>query len=639
MAEFASARASITGSAIPIAGYSSGAEHTFDPQAGVAESAPETEAGQEGGGNTVTFGGVETFSKTNSSTAGSTVGALTEDTGMTPISQKVTSELIAAGGADSTVPPMETPGPNTLQDSQTKMHINPDVVVERNLITKPYLNAVIIGHLACGKSTVSGRLVYECDGIDEELMTKFEREANLAGKAASKYAWVMDKLQAEREKGISIDTKLRRLETRNYYVNIIDAPGHIDYVHNMITGSSQADVAILVVSAKEKEFEEGVTHDGQTREHLQLAYAMGVKQLIVVVNKMDVTKPPYSQKRYNFIEKNVDLLVKKAGFDAETVIYIPISGWMGDNLVKRSESLNWFKMWKIERKSGGASGKTVVDALDAMERPPKLERYPLRMAVHSVYKLGTVGVVAAGKIHCGFVKPGMSVTFGPPDLKTKVRAVQLHHDAVTEGYQGENVGLQIEGLDVKDIRKGFLCGETSRDPPKKVQLFTAQMVILQHPGVIKKGYTPMLHCHTACVPVKFSELKERCDRKTGGRMEYSPTVLKAGDACVVDMVPSKPICVESFFDYPSLGRFVVRDMKQTIGVGVIVNIAGRDPPQTDDDKWAVGTVPFARRPQTTGGRSVTFSIPQPDEFEKPKNFSFQDEETFRTQSGKLETEL
>lgn len=166
------------------------------------------------------------------------------------------------------------------------------------------------------------------------------------------------------------------------------------------------------------------------------------------------------------------------------------------------------------------------------------------------------------------------------------------------------------------------------------------MVILQHPGVIKKGYTPMLHCHTACVPVKFTELREKCDRKTGGRVEYNPTVLKAGDACVVDMTPSKPICVESFFDYPSLGRFVIRDMNQTIGVGVIVNIPGRDPPQTDDDKWAVGTVPFARRPQTTGGRSVTFSLPHPDEFEKPsKNFTFNDEATFRTQSGKLETEL
>ncbi|KAH3810768.1 elongation factor 1-alpha-like [Dreissena polymorpha] len=593
----------------------------------------------EANGNTVTFGGVETFSATNSTTA-TTPHALTDETGRTPeppLTIASTSEVISNRPGTST-----TPGPpfDRADTNTPKMAINPDVVKDRVPGSKPYLNAVVIGHLASGKSTVAGRLVYECDGIDEELMSKFEQEANEAGKETHKYAWIMDKMAAERERGISIDTKLRRIETRNYYVNVIDAPGHTDYCHNMITGSSQADVAVLVVSAAPLEYEQGVARDGQTREHVLLAYAMGVKQLIVVVNKMDLTRPKYSEKRYTFIVENVDLLVKKAGFEPETVIYLPVSGWMGDNLVKRSENLAWFKQWQIERKSGGTSGRSLLDALDCMEQPPRLERYPLRIAVHSVYKLGAVGVVAAGRIHTGFVKPGMSVTFGPPDIKTQVRAVQLHHDAVSEAYQGENVGLQIEGLDIKDIRKGFVLGETNRDPPRKVQLFTAQIVILRGDGPIRKGYTPMLHCHTACAPVRFAELKERCDRRTGINQEYNPSELKPGDACIVDLVPVKPLCIESFFDYPTLGRFVIRDAKQTIAIGVCVNIPGREPPQTDDDKWAVGTVPFSRRPQTTGGRSVTFNLPQSDEFDKPsKNFSFQDEATFRTQSGKLETIL
>ncbi|WAR28680.1 EF1A2-like protein [Mya arenaria] len=472
--------------------------------------------------NTVTFGGVEKFSAPNS-TVSSTPGG---DGGMSP-----------TGG--------------------------------RETIPKPYINAVILGHQGSGKSTVAGRLVYECDGIDEELMSKFEKDANEAGRPSYKYAWIMDKLMAERERGISIDTKLRRIESRNYYVNVIDAPGHTDYCHNLITGTSQADVAILVVSARWPEYEEGVSRSGQTREHAMLAYAMGVKQLIVVVNKMDVTKPKYSEKRYKFVVENVDRLVKKAGFEPETVIYLPVSGWMGDNL-----------QWQIERKSGGASGRSLLDALDAMERPARMDRYPLRIAVHSVYKLGSI--VVAGKIHCGF----------------------------------------IEGLDVKDVRKGYV------------------ILILNHKGAIKKGFTPMLHCHTGCVPVRFAELRERCDRKSGAKEEYAPTELFTGDACVVDLAPVKPLCIESFFDYPTLGRFVIRDTHHTIGVGVCVNIPGREPPQTDDDKWAVGTVPFVRRPQTTGGRSVSFSIPQPDEFDKPsKRFSLVDEATFRTQSGRLETEL
>ncbi|KAJ8310479.1 hypothetical protein KUTeg_012344 [Tegillarca granosa] len=442
----------------------------------------------------------------------------------------------------------------------------PPVPQNRANVTKPYVNVVFIGHVDAGKSTLIGHLTYKCDVIDEATMNRLANEADAAGKSSYKYAWVMDKLKAEREKGISIDSKMRKFDSIQFEVVVIDAPGHHDY----------ADVAVLVVSAVKGEFEEGMRHQGQTREHLQLAYTLGVRQLIVAVNKMDATEPAYDETRYTQIEHLVTLLAKKCGYDSDTVIFIPVSAWEGDNLTQLSDKMSWFKSWKIKRRSGGASGQSLLEAIDNSEKPTRMATFPLRIPIHTVYKLGNIGIVAAGKIHSGKIKPNMQLMFAPNNLKTKIRAVQVFREVMDEGRCGDTVGLQIENLSLKDIKKGDVCGEIYKDPPQKVDNFTAQIFVLNRSQPFKKGYTPIIHCHTAMVACKVTDIRERTDRRTGYPAEHAPSVLSSGQMGVVDFEATKPLSVDTFFEYPSMGRIVIRETTGTVAVGVVVYIPGRD---------------------------------------------------------------
>merc|ERR1712140_96578 len=228
---------------------------------------------------------------------------------------------------------------------------------------KIHINIVVIGHVDSGKSTTTGHLIYQCGGIDKRTIEKFEKEAQEMGKGSFKYAWVLDKLKAERERGITIDIALWKFETGKYYVTIIDAPGHRDFIKNMITGTSQADCAVLIVAAGTGEFEAGISKNGQTREHALLAYTLGVKQMIIGVNKMDSTEPPYSEARFGEIQKEVETYIKKIGYNPKAVAFVPISGWHGDNMIEASPNMTWFKGWAVERKEGNASGKTLFEAL------------------------------------------------------------------------------------------------------------------------------------------------------------------------------------------------------------------------------------------------------------------------------------
>ncbi|PIO24223.1 hypothetical protein AB205_0198290 [Aquarana catesbeiana] len=344
---------------------------------------------------------------------------------------------------------------------------------------KTHINIVVIGHVDSGKSTTTGHLIYKCGGIDKRTIEKFEKEAAEMGKGSFKYAWVLDKLKAERERGITIDISLWKFETTKYYITIIDAPGHRDFIKNMITGTSQADCAVLIVAAGVGEFEAGISKNGQTREHALLAYTLGVKQLIVGINKMDSTEPPYSEKRYDEIVKEVSAYIKKIGYNPATVPFVPISGWHGDNMLEPSPNMPWFKGWKVERKEGNASGVSLLEALDTILPPTRPTDKPLRLPLQDVYKIG---------------------------------------------------------------------------------------------GQISAGYSPVIDCHTAHIACKFAELKEKIDRRSGKKLEDNPKALKSGDAAIVEMIPGKPMCVESFSQYPPLGRFAVRDMRQTVAVGVIKSV-------------------------------------------------------------------
>ncbi|KAM5467992.1 translation elongation factor EF-1 alpha [Microsporum audouinii] len=433
---------------------------------------------------------------------------------------------------------------------------------------KAHINLVVIGHVDSGKSTTTGHLIYKCGGIDQRTIEKFEKEAEELGKKSFKYAWVLDKLKAERERGITIDIALWKFETPKYMVTVIDAPGHRDFIKNMITGTSQADCAILIIAAGTGEFEAGISKDGQTREHALLAFTLGVKQLIVAINKMDTTN--WSESRFGEIIKEVTNFIKKVGYDPKGVPFVPISGFNGDNMIEPSTNCPWYKGWNKETKAGGkSSGKTLLEAIDAIDMPTRPTDKPLRLPLQDVYKISGIGTVPVGRVETGIIKPGMVVTFAPANVTTEVKSVEMHHQQLVQGVPGDNVGFNVKNVSVKEVRRGNVAGDSKNDPPSGCASFKAQVIVLNHPGQIGAGYAPVLDCHTAHIACKFSELLEKIDRRTGKSVETSPKFVKSGDAAIATMVPSKPMCVEAFTDYPPLGRFAVRDMRQTVAVGVI----------------------------------------------------------------------
>jgi len=435
---------------------------------------------------------------------------------------------------------------------------------------KQHINIVVIGHVDSGKSTTTGHLIYKCGGIDKRTIDKFEKEAQEMGKGSFKYAWVLDKLKAERERGITIDIALWKFETDKYYITIIDAPGHRDFIKNMITGTSQADCAVLVVAAGVGEFEAGISKNGQTREHALLAYTLGVKQMICAVNKMDTAE--YSQARFDEIVKEVSNYIKKIGYNPKSVPFVPVSGWYGDNMIDPSTKMGWYKGWSITRKDNEVTGVTLIQALDAIIPPQRPTDSPLRLPLQDVYKIGGIGTVPVGRVETGILKPAMVVTFAPSCLSTEVKSVEMHHEALVEAFPGDNVGFNVKNVSVKDLRRGFVAGDSKNNPPKETKSFEAQVIVINHPGQIQAGYSPVLDCHTAHIACKFVELKEKIDRRSGKKLEDAPKFIKSGDAAIVMLKPTKPMCVETFSAFPPLGRFAVRDMRQTVAVGVIKSV-------------------------------------------------------------------
>ncbi|EAR84550.1 translation elongation factor EF-1alpha (macronuclear) [Tetrahymena thermophila SB210] len=429
---------------------------------------------------------------------------------------------------------------------------------------KVHINLVVIGHVDSGKSTTTGHLIYKCGGIDKRVIEKFEKESAEAGKGSFKYAWVLDKLKAERERGITIDISLWKFETAKYHFTIIDAPGHRDFIKNMITGTSQADVAILMIASPQGEFEAGISKDGQTREHALLSFTLGVKQMIVCLNKMDEKTVNFSEERYTEIKKELSDYLKKVGYKPETIPFIPISGFNGDNMLERSTNCPWYK------------GPILIEALDALEPPKRPIDKPLRLPLQDVYKIGGIGTVPVGRVETGVIKPGMSIQFAPNKVIAECKSVEMHHEQLQEAVPGDNVGFNIKGVSVKDIRRGNVASDAKNDPAKEAATFYSQVIIMNHPGQIQAGYTPVLDCHTAHIACKFETIHDKIDRRTGKSQEENPKFIKNGDAALVTLIPTKPLCVEVFQEYPPLGRYAVRDMKQTVAVGVIKKVEKKD---------------------------------------------------------------
>jgi len=429
---------------------------------------------------------------------------------------------------------------------------------------KIHISLVVIGHVDAGKSTTTGHLIYKCGGIDKRAIEKFEKEAAELGKSSFKYAWVLDNLKAERERGITIDIALWKFESPKYAFTVIDAPGHRDFIKNMITGTSQADCAILVVASGVGEFEAGISKEGQTREHALLAFTLGVKQMIVAVNKMDDSSVMYGQSRYEEIKNEVSAYLKKVGYKPAKIPFVPISGWEGDNMISKSTNMPWYK------------GPYMLEALDNLNPPKRPVDKPLRLPLQDVYKIGGIGTVPVGRVETGVLKAGIVAQFGPVGLTTEVKSVEMHHETLPEAVPGDNVGFNVKNVSVKELRRGYVCSDSKRDPAQGTESFNAQVIVLNHPGQISAGYSPVLDCHTAHVACRFDEITEKMDRRSGKTLEANPKFIKSGDAAMVTLKPSKPMTVEAYSEFPPLGRFAVRDMRQTVAVGVIKTVVKKE---------------------------------------------------------------
>jgi len=418
------------------------------------------------------------------------------------------------------------------------------------MVEKEHMNLAMIGHIDHGKSTLLGRLLTETGVIDPHVIEEYRKKAEAMGKATFEYAWVMDTLKDERERGITIDVAHQRFDTNKYYYTIVDCPGHRDFVKNMITGTSQADAAVLVVDAKD-----GIM--AQTKEHVFLARTLGVSQLIIAINKMD--RVNYDQKRYEELKKALLDLLKVVGYKEANITLIPVSAIEGDNVSKRSDKLKWF------------DGPTLLEAMDLMKVPEKPIKLPLRIPVQDVYTITGVGTVPVGRVETGKLKKGDSVIFNPPGMKGEVKTIEMHHEEIPEAIPGDNIGWNVRGISRNEIRRGDVCGHVD-NPPTVADEFTAQIVVLQHPSAITVGYTPVFHCHTAQVASTIIEILKKLDPKTGATIEENPDFIKAGDAAVIKVKPTRPLVIERVKEIPHLGRFAVRDMGQTVAAGMVMDI-------------------------------------------------------------------
>ena len=420
--------------------------------------------------------------------------------------------------------------------------------------TKPHLNLVFIGHVDHGKSTTVGRLLYDTGNVDEQALRKLKEKAQELGKGGFEFAFVMDNLKEERERGVTIDLSHRKFVTDKYEFTIIDAPGHRDFIKNMITGASQADAAVLVVAASD-----GVM--AQTKEHIWLSKTLGVSQFAVAVNKMDVIN--YSQDKFEAVKKDVQTVLKTAGYKIENVTFIPVSSLNGENIVKKSDKMSWF------------TGPSLLELVNQFKEPEKPTHLPLRLPIQDVYNITGIGVVPVGRVETGIMKIGDKVIVLPgregKGVTGEVKTIEMHHEQVQQAEPGDNIGFNVRGIGKKDIARGDVLGHVS-NPPTVVSEFIAQIIVLNHPTVITAGYTPVFHIHTAQVACQFVELQKKLNPATGEVLQENPDMLKTGDAAIVKVRPSKPLVVERQKDIPHMARFAIRDAGATVAAGMCIDL-------------------------------------------------------------------
>jgi len=425
---------------------------------------------------------------------------------------------------------------------------------------KEHINLVFIGHVDHGKSTTVGRLMFDAGNIDEQAMRKLKEKAAELGKSGFEFAFVMDGLKEEQERGVTIDLAHKRFDTDKYYFTIIDAPGHRDFIKNMITGASQADCAVLVVAAND-----GV--NAQTIEHLKLSKVFGVGQMIVAVNKMDISGVDWSEDKYNTVVEDVKKHAAQAGWDPAKLRFLPIASLVGDNVVKKSENMAWW------------TGDTLLTAIDKFDVPEKPTSLPLRLPIQDVYSITGIGVVPVGRIETGVMKIGQKVMVVPgregKGVAAEIKTIEMHHEQVQQAEPGDNVGFNAKGIGKKDIARGDVLGPADNVPTVATE-FTAQIVIMNHPSVVTVGYTPVFHIHTAQVACQFVEIVKKLDPATGQEVTENKDILRNGDAAIVRLRPVQPLVIEKNGEIPQMSRFAIRDSGVTVAAGMCVDLVKKE---------------------------------------------------------------
>ncbi|MBI1971988.1 MAG: translation elongation factor EF-1 subunit alpha [Candidatus Aenigmarchaeota archaeon] len=418
-------------------------------------------------------------------------------------------------------------------------------------MAKPHINVVFVGHVDHGKSTLVGRILYDSGKIREDEMNKLKAIAKEVGKETFEFAFVMDVTKEERKRGVTIDINWKEIETPKNHITIIDAPGHRDFIKNMITGASDADAAVLVVDV-----DAGLQQ--QTKEHLFLTRTLGIDQLVVAVNKMD--KVGYAGGKFDKIKSEIERLAKLVGY--QNITFVPVSAYAGDNVVKKSQKLEWF------------SGPTLFEALDKLKEPEKPTDKPLRMPVDKVYSIKGIGVVPIGRVETGRLKTGDTVIFEPSGAKGEVKSIEMHHRQMAEARPGDNIGFNIKGVDSKQIKRGDVMG-TPANPPTVVGQngwIEAKIVVLDHPNGIAKGHVPSMFVHTADVPVKITDIIAKIDPASGQETDKNPKLVKTGEAAIIKLQPLVPVVIEKSSLIPQLSRFALREGGMTIAAGVCTDI-------------------------------------------------------------------
>ena len=418
---------------------------------------------------------------------------------------------------------------------------------------KPHINVVFIGHVDHGKSTAVGRLLFDAGAVPEQEMRKLKETAEALGKGGFEFAFVMDNLKEERERGVTIDLSHKKFSTPKYDFTIIDAPGHRDFIKNMITGASQADAAVLLVGA------EGV--QAQTKEHAFLAKTFGVQQLIVLCNKQDLNK--YDQAKFNATKAQAETLLKSVGYKIDNVKIIPTASYLGENIVKKSPNMAWY------------TGPTLIEALDQLSLPVKPTNLPLRLPLQDVYSITGIGLVPVGKIETGILKAGDKVIIVPgregKGVMGEVKSIEMHHEQVTEAEPGDNIGFNLRGPEKKDLARGDVLGHPNSVPTVATE-FTANIIVMNHPSVITVGYTPVFHIHTAQVACQIMEIVKKINPANGETLQEHPDFIKNGDAAVVKIKPMQPLCIEKNKEIPQMSRFAIRDSGQTVAAGMCIDL-------------------------------------------------------------------